>query len=336
LARAHRVAVVAFFKIRDNKLFAREVYRLSVDPLSRDSEIVAAFIRSTYLHQSFFPDEIVVPLDPDDSATLRKWFTSRGKTVNFALGRYEDKRALADWARRSAELELGISAGARPLPQSLLELAGALKLKSPPRWIEAFDVSNILGSAAVGASVSFKDGKPDKSRYRRFRIKRTRGQNDFAMIKEIVSRRLQQMDKERPDLLLIDGGKGQLSAARAGLDAVNLDLPVLAFAKRTDQLFFQDGRVITIPVASPALYLLKRIRNESHRFAITYHRKVRGRETRSSVLDRIPGIGPAKKIELLRYFGSVERLRAASKEEISKVKGVRKIIAERIYEALHT
>ncbi len=335
LARAGRTAAVAFFKIRDNKLLAREIYRLDAVPASPDSEIIAAFMRSTYLHQSYFPDEIVVPLNPDDAETLRNWFLTRGKQLDFAFGRYEDKRAIAQWAKRSAEVELGLTTGIAPLPRGLMELGAALKHAAPLHRIEAFDVSNIMGTAAVGASVSFKDGAADKSAYRRYKIKRVRGQNDFAMIREIVARRLAQLEEDHPDLLLIDGGKGQLNAALAGMAENKIRVLVLAFAKRSDQLFLPDRRVVMIPSASPALHLLKRIRSEAHRFAIAYHRKVRGRTIRSSLLDRIVGIGPRKKTDLLRYFGSIEMMRAASLEELSKVKGIQKVIAGRIYEALH-
>jgi len=336
LARAGRTVAVSFLKIRDNKLVARELHRLDAVPASTDSEIIAVFIRSIYLHQTYFPDEIVVPLSPDDAETLRNWFRARGKHLDFVFGRYQDKRALSQWAKRSAELELGLKTSIAPLPPGLAELGAALKLAAPLYRIEAFDVSSMMGDAAVGASVSFKDGTPDKSAYRRYKIRRVKGQNDFAMIQEIVARRMAQLENDPPDLLLIDGGKGQLTAALTGMRETKISVPVIAFAKRSDQLFFQDGRVVTIPPASPAHHLLRRIRSESHRFAVAYHRKVRSTKIRLSLLDRIPGIGPKKKTELLRYFGSIDRMRGASREELSKVKGIRNVIAGRIYEALHS
>ncbi len=336
LAHTENLASLALFKIRENRLVAREIYKLAINPASTDSEILAAFIRSHYLHQTYFPDEILLPIRPDDFSTLVRWFKLKNSNVKLTVGRFHEPKVLTDWAQQNAEIELLQDRAVRLIPTSLSALAKVLRLDHPPRWIEAFDVSNIMGDSAVGASVSFKDGRPDRSNYRRFRIKRVQGQNDFAMIREIVNRRLAQFIGEKPDLLLIDGGKGQLSSARQAIKELNLEIPVLAFAKRSDQLYYKIDQIVSIPCSSPALKLLRYIRNEAHRFAITYHRKLRGRKIKSSILDRIPGLGPKKKIELLRHFGSIKNMTGASREEISKVRGIRKKIAEEIYNTLHS
>lgn len=337
LMRAANLAVVCLFRIRENKLTSREIYRLTADPSSPTSEIMSAFMRSIYLHQTYLPAEIVVSVPPDDLATFVHWFQKKKVAVDFVLNPRHDRKVLLRWAERNAEIELAQRLAAQPIPRELQELAHLLKLEAPPRWIEAFDVSNIMGDSAVGASVSFKNGRPDKNSYRRFKIRRVEGQNDFAMIQEIVSRRITQFDIEKPDLLLIDGGKGQLTSALAALSEQHIKIPVAAFAKRSDQLYFIDGRIISIPPSQGAAFgLLRRIRNESHRFAVTYHRKVRSKKTRQSILDTIAGIGHKKKVALLRYFGSIERLRRSSQEEICRVKGIDKKLAEKIYIALHT
>ncbi len=336
LMRAANLAVVALLKIRENKLISREIYHLTADPSSTTSEIMAAFIRSIYLHQAFLPGELVLSVKPDDTETLENWFRQKKTSIRFVFNPRTERRALLTWAERNAEVELAQQFAQQPIPRELEELAGILKLEIVPRWIEAFDVSNILSDSAVGASVSFRDGKPDKSSYRRYKIKRVQGQNDFAMIQEIVSRRVCQFGIEKPNLLLIDGGKGQLNAALAGLSEKEIEIPVAALAKRKDELHLKGGQVITIPLSSVAvLNFLKRIRDEAHRFAIGYHRKVRKQKSRRSILESIEGIGPKKKIELLRYFGSVEQLRRASAEEICKVKGIEKKLARKIYHALH-
>ena len=213
-----------------------------------------------------------------------------------------------------------------------------MHLTTPPRWIEGFDVSNLGDKFAVGSSVAFKDGKPYKQYYRRYRIRRIAGQDDYAMMRQIVNRRLKDLKtrKSKPGLLLIDGGKGQLSSALRVIKELDTDIPTFALAKRNDELYDAQGKVISMPQTAKGFYLLKRLRDEAHRFAISYHRKLRGKQITKSALDHISGIGKTRKLRILKYFGSVEALRKASEIEIAKVQGVGPHMAKRIYEALHT
>jgi excinuclease ABC subunit C len=190
----------------------------------------------------------------------------------------------------------------------------------------------------VGSSVAFKNGKPYKQYYRRYRIQRIAGQDDYAMMRQIVNRRLKDLKqrKSKPGLLLIDGGKGQLNSALRVIKELDTDIPTYALAKRNDELYDAQGKVISMPQTAKGFYLLKRLRDEAHRFAINYHRKLRGRQIQKSVLDRVGGIGKARKLRILKYFGSIEALRKASETEIAKVEGIGPHIAKRIYEALHT
>jgi excinuclease ABC subunit C len=196
---------------------------------------------------------------------------------------------------------------------------------------------NLKDKFAVGASVAFYDGKPNKKFYRHYRIKRVSGQNDFAMIQEIVHRRLEdiRLSKKMPDMLLIDGGKAQQNAALEVIKQIDLPIPVFAIAKRSDQLYYPDARVVSLPSLSRSVVLLKRIRDEVHRFAIGYHRKARARGITVSLLDRIPGIAKKRKMILLKNFGSVEAIKRAGEDDLARVPGIGKKIARIIYESIH-
>ena len=244
---------------------------------------------------------------------------------------------LLNWARKNAESEISTKVAKQRVSPVLIEIQEKLHLRNPPRWIEGFDVSNLGNKFAVGSSVAFKDGKPYKQYYRRYRIRRIAGQDDYAMIRQIVSRRLKDLHKRksRPGLLLIDGGKGQLSSALQVIKELDTDIPTFALAKRSDELYDAKGNIISIPQTAKGFYLLKRLRDEAHRFAIGYHRKLRGKQITKSELDHISGIGKSRKLRLLKYFGSTEALRKASETEIAKIPGIGPHIAKRIYEALH-
>jgi excinuclease ABC subunit C len=331
-------AVACWFRIRENRLVAKEILRLSVPPDDPDEEIAGAFVRLIYTHLSFLPCEIVLPVKPVDSEIQEKWFRVRGFETRIVTARNELVGQLVKWAVRNAENELSNLVLKRTVPHVVLELQGLLKLPNPLRWIEAFDISNLGDKWAVGSSVSFKDGRPFKQRYRRYRIRRIKGQNDFAMINEIVGRRLKDLKhaKEFPDLLLIDGGRNQQVAALQAIKSVDLEIPIFALAKRHDQLFYPDGRCVSLPVYSRSAILLKRLQEEAHRFAVNYHRKLRSKAITDSELDRIPGIGHARKLILLKYFGSVDAIRKASEEDISKTPKIGPVVARLIYESLHT
>jgi excinuclease ABC subunit C len=231
--------------------------------------------------------------------------------------------------------------------RALVELADALALPAPPARIECYDISTIQGSNTVGSMVVFEEGQPRTGEYRRFRIKDVPGQNDFASHQEVLRRRFRRaLDAEEggaeqlrwrmPDLVIVDGGAGQVSAAREVLDGLGLhDLPLAGLAKEREEIF-TPGRSepIVLPATSQALYLLQRLRDEAHRFAITYHRQLRAKAATRSALDDLPGVGPARKRALLRVFGSSRALRGATVEEMAAVPGIGRGLAERIREHL--
>ncbi|UCD20412.1 MAG: excinuclease ABC subunit UvrC [candidate division WOR-3 bacterium] len=334
--RSHCTACL--FRIRENRLFSKEIYELKITPKSSDEEIASAFIRLIYTHISFLPQQIVIAATPGDWDIQARWFQSRDSKVQIVTRPKSAVKNILDWAKKNADNEMSTKAGKHRVSPVLLEIQERLQLGEPPRWIEGFDVSNLGDKFAVGSSVAFKDGKPFKQYYRRYRIRRIGGQDDFAMIRQIVSRRLKDIQgrKRKPNLLLIDGGKGQLSSALRVIRDLDTDIPTFALAKRSDELYDQRGNVISIPQTAKGFYLLKRLRDEAHRFAIGYHRKLRGKQITKSVLDSIDGIGKSRKYAILKYFGSIEALRKASDAEIAKIPGIGPHIAKRIYEALHT
>jgi excinuclease ABC subunit C len=226
---------------------------------------------------------------------------------------------------------------------ALAQLAEALGMEgSLLTRIEAYDISNVQGRHAVGGMIVFERGQPKKSEYRRFKIEQETGEpNDFAMMYEVLTRRFNQMAEgnpkflEEPDLILIDGGKGQLGAARDAMKQFGYDFPMIGLAKQFEMIFV-PGRPEPIELArnSPALFLLQRVRDEVHRYAIAYHRNVRGRAAQMSVLDEIPGIGPARRRALLKFFGSVEKMRAARAEDLAKAPGMNARVARELYDYL--
>jgi len=218
--------------------------------------------------------------------------------------------------------------------KAVIDLKDKLSLKKLPERIEAFDISNIQGKLSVGSLVVFEKGRPKKKDYRRFRVNKVKGIDDYAMLQEVTERRYKRLlseGKRLPDLVLIDGGRGQLSAVEKILNNLNLELPIISIAKKEEEIFKQEfHKPIILPSNSESLFLLQRIRDEAHRFAVTYHRRIRSKELRNSKLDLIPGIGNKRKRLLLEHFKSIEDIKNASKVEISKIPGFGDKIAEKI------
>ncbi|MGB3341596.1 MAG: excinuclease ABC subunit UvrC [bacterium] len=337
ISKSRSICIACLFRIREGRLIAKEIFDLRIISGIDDAEIASSFIRLIYTHISFIPKEIIISPLPIEWETQNKWFKERGFAVRIATGKRGETKRLLNWAQKNAASELAKHVLKKRIHPAILELQNTLHLARPPRWVEAFDISNLKEKFAVGASVAFYDGRPSKQRYRRYRIKRTSGQNDFAMIHEIVSRRVKDLKKEKknPDLLLIDGGKGQLNAAIHAIKSIDIDIPVFALAKRNEELFNHNGSVIALSATSKGLTLLKRLRDEAHRFAIIYHRKIRRKTITTSMLDRIHGIGQKRKVTLLSYFGSIEEIRKASEEDLAKVPGIGEKYSKIIYEALH-
>jgi len=338
LARGARSAVAALFRVREGKIVAREEYPLTVGEDAPDSEILSTVIRSIHTHTHDVPEEIILPSAIDDAEALEALFAEkRGRKVRIVVPERGEKVRLMELARANAEKALVELRPEERVPVGNRELAEILGLPTVPRLIEGVDISNTQGTNAVGSIVVFRDDRPTKQQYRLFKIRTVTGSNDFAMMEEVLARRVRGLlEKNRPlpDLVLVDGGKGQLSSAVKAYGQFDAEIPILGLAKRTDTLYFDDGREITIPVTSPALKLLKRIRDESHRFAITFHRKLRGRKMVESELDEIPGLGPVRKKVLIQHFGSLDKVRLASVEEIAKVKGLGPALARKVFEEL--
>lgn len=340
ISRGEKTAAVVLFRVREGKIVAREEYFLNAPGEAPAGELLEGFVRSIYIHTADLPDEIVLPAPIADGRLFEHLFwEKRRRKVVITVPQRGEKRKLVELAERNAEKALVESVSSEErIPEGTRELARLLGLPVPPRLIEGVDISNTQGSNAVGSVVVFRDARPLKSQYRLFKIRTVTGPNDFAMIEEVLARRVRGLLEKNlplPDLVLVDGGIGQLSAALKAYHQFDQEIPILGLAKRTDTLFYIDGRKVTIPATSAALKLLKRIRDESHRFAITFHRKLRGKKQVESELDTIPGVGAERRRGLIHHFGSIARIRGAGIEELARVKGIGKGIAEKIYQFFH-
>ncbi|MGQ9780570.1 MAG: excinuclease ABC subunit UvrC [Bacillota bacterium] len=347
-----REALVQVFRVRGGKLIGREHFLLAGEAESDLAGVLAAFLSQYYAEAPQIPPEVLLPVPIEEKEAMAAWLSRRrGGKVSLAVPRRGPKKELVAMAMENAAFLLEQERVRRSYDEeritgALTELTRALGLPAPPRRMEAFDISNLHGQEAVASMAVFIDGRPAPGEYRRFRIRTVEGPNDFAMLAEAVGRRFRRGLAEQaegksgsgfadlPDFLLIDGGKGQLHAVLDELAKIEgLALPfTVALAKEEEEIYLpgQSGPLV-LPHDAPALHLLQRLRDEVHRFALTYHRTVRAKRTRSSVLDEIPGIGPRRKQALLRHFGSVKRIMAASLEELAAVEGMTRAAAEAVY-----
>jgi excinuclease ABC subunit C len=325
----HEVAV-QLFQMREGKVQSRrEFYFEGVEEPHED--FYRTVLSQYYASSQGVPAAILLPAEPRDGGLLETWLSGKaGRRVRLHTPRRGTRRRLLDLATRNAKLafETRFRAGHTHGVALLEELRNLLELDEPPHRIECFDISHIQGTDPVASMVVWEAGKPRKSDYRRFRIRSAEGGDDFRAIAEAVGRRYKRLTREGrklPDLVLIDGGKGQLSSAVAALDALGLgDLPVASIAKRREEIFLEGrGEPVVLPRESPVLHLVQRIRDEAHRFAVTYHRKVRTGRTLTTRLTEIPGIGPVTARRLLKQFGSLEAIRRADPEEVGKRFGTR-------------
>ncbi len=354
LARRDTQAAVQLFAVRDGKLVGRDVFLLDAPRDSTDAEVLGGFLQQYYLRAAIVPRAVLVPLVLPDADGLAEFLADRrgGRRVRLHVPVRGGKRELVELAARNAAETLDREA-ARWLADegktlgALEELAVALGLAGPPMRIECYDISTIQGRDTVGSMVVLEEGRPVTSQYRRFRIRSVVGQDDFASHAEVMRRRFRRVTSGEegsvedvrwslPDLVVIDGGRGQVGAAlEAASDAGTADIPFVGLAKEREELFL-PGRPepVVLPASSPALYLVQRLRDEAHRFAITYHRDLRSKRAIRSALDELPGVGPARKRALLRAFGSVKRIREASVEEVAAVPGIGRGLAERVLAGL--
>ena len=313
-----------------------------------EEELAAGFVKRYYDETSDIPAEVCLAQDLADAEVLGEWLgEKRGRKCRLHRPQRGEKKRLLDMAAlnaRHALMRYMMRTGYADdrTNQALLELESALALPAPPLRIECFDISTIHGNFTVASMVVFTNGRADKGQYRRFKIKSVTGEaNDFLSMQEVLGRRYapERMADERfgsrPDLLVVDGGKPQLTAALTQLKGLGLDIPVCGLAKADEEIFVPwDDTPVVLPSGSASLYLVKQVRDEAHRFAITFHRELRDKAMTVSVLDEVPGVGEKRKKAVMRHFGSMKRLRSASVDEISAVKGVSESVARSIYETL--
>ncbi len=349
LARKDDQAAVQLFVVRNGKMLGRDVFFLDAPRNVGDDEVLGSFLEQYYARATSVPREVLVPRSLADTADLEAFLTGRrGTGVRLRTPQRGEKRALMELATRNAEEALAREA-ARWLADegrtlgALEELATALGLVGPPMRIECYDISNFQGRESVGSMVVFEEGRPRTGEYRRFRIKTVEGANDFASHQEVLRRRFrrsttgeegheEELRWAMPDLVIVDGGRGQVSAAKVVLDELGLhDLPLAGLAKEREELVLPDRtEPVLLPVTSQALYLVQRLRDEAHRFAITYHRNLRAKRATRSAFDDLPGVGPKRRRELLKVFGSAKRVREAPVEQIAAVPGISRALAEKI------
>ncbi|MFO7889616.1 MAG: excinuclease ABC subunit UvrC [bacterium] len=329
------------FNVREGKLINRQHYFLSIQNSMEKMQVLSAFVKQYYLKKEFIPKEILFPFTPDDFLQLQEWLKKkRGKKVELKIPLRGEKVKLMDMCTRNAELLLQELKQQKKMQKvifsdGVIALQKDLSLPKPPVYINAFDISNISGKDMVASMVVFENGRPQKSEYRRYKIRSVQRPDDYKAMKEVIKRRMTRLINEKqdfPDLIVVDGGKGQVSAAKKAFAECGINNQmVLGLAKKLEEIYLpycSDPQIL--PKHSAGLFFLQRIRDEAHRFAIDYHRKLRKKRTIASELDIIPGVGEKRKHALLKHFSSIEEMRESTVDEISEVKGLNKKVAEKI------
>ena len=336
-----KTVYIQLFYIRQGSMVGKADFTLLGANASESiGESMAQFVKQ-YYQDSPIPPEILVQYELPDSGLIVKWLCQRsGRDVRVHVPQRGDKRKLVEMATRNAEMSKRMAKLKSSPSESAVEALEALKdilsLENLPLHIEGFDISNISGTNPVGSMVYFENGMPANSKYRQHNIKTVKGIDDFAMMAEVVHRRYSRLLKNKeplPDLILIDGGPGQVGAAKSSLDALGLDIPMIGLAKRFEHIITTKKgpeEVIILPHSSPALKLLMHIRDEAHRFAVSSHRRRRSASLTHSELDSIPGVGSSRKKTLLENFDSIDKIRISSVEELSSLDGISENLARKI------
>ena len=375
-ARANGEACVQLFFIRGGRLIGRENYVLEGTKDSDDREVLGSFLQQFYDSATDIPPKILLPTEIEESQIIESWLKSkRGTRVSLTVPRKGEGKQLVSMAAENAsealaQLRAQWLADSQKTMGAVLELQEYLGLTMTPLRIECYDISNIQGTSPVGSMVVFENGAPKSAHYRRFKIKTVHGANDYAMLQEVLRRRFKRASGVReekndengngdhqeqaaadatpdatseadswtimPNLIIIDGGKGQLNAALEVLNELGVtEVPTVGLAKEHEEIFMPGNPdPLILPRTSQALYLVQRIRDEAHRFAITYHKKLRQKKGMRSLLDEVPGVGPRRKAALLKRFGNVQAIRDASIDDIAAVPGMTRATAERLKELL--
>ena len=334
--------------VRGGKLVDQRHYLLDGVTGVGEDELLTAFLTQHYAQVGSPPRLLLLPHRLSEQQLLADWLTERrGRRVRLLAPQRGPKAEVVAMTANNARIYLEqtqakASEEARKAQEALRELAEVLGLAEPPKRMECYDISTLQGEDSVGSMVVFTDGLPDKEQYRRFKIRHYTGApDDYAMMREMLERRLGAalMKSSKfaalPDLMVIDGGKGQLGIACKAMEELNLRMPVIGLAKRYEEIFLPGNEHgIILPKHSRALHLVQCLRDEAHRFALKYHTTLRNKRVRESLLDEIPGIGPARKQALLKHFGSVEKIRKATPEELTQVPGLTRPLAERMAELL--
>ena len=348
-------AVVQVFFIRGGRLIGRDHFYLKIAKGDLPGEILSSFIKQFYAGTPYIPSELMLPEKVEDQEVLEAWLSERrGHKVHFRIPQKGSKEKLVELAAKNAALVLstdkerlkreeGRTIGAVKELEKLLGLSGLVRM-------EAFDISNTSGFASVGSMVVYEKGKPKRNDYRKFKIKSVQGPDDYASMNEVLTRRFEHGLREReegkekdgftafPDLILMDGGKGQVNIALSVLERLRLPIPVCGMVKddnhRTRGLYFQNQE-IPIRRDSEAFKLITRIQDEAHRFAITFHRNLRSQGQVHSILDDIPGVGPARRKDLMRHFENLDQIRSATVEELKKLPSMNEKSARDVYNFFH-
>lgn len=357
MARSNGEACVQVFFIRSGKLIGREYFLLQGAEGAADADVMSGFVKQFYDQASMVPSQVLLPHEIEEAHIIKQWLGSRrtGESFEILIPHEGTQRDLIQLAAENAAetlqaLQARWQAEKHRQTEALAELQSALSLEAPPNRIECYDISNTQGTSAVGSMVVFEQGVPAKKFYRRFNIRSVTGPDDFASMEEVLLRRFNRWQSAKemgqkpgkkpdpsfsmlPDLLIVDGGKGQLSRAVAVLEKFDLteQVPVAGLAKQNEELFVPDhpGPII-LPNGSQGLFLVQRVRDEAHRFAVTGHRKRRTKSGLASRLDTIVGVGPARRKALLAKFGSIQNIQNASIEELASTPGISENLAHQI------